>query len=114
MAIVSIWTREANLLLQKDKRVLLVLIVASLVSGCADYMNHRDSITFGLGNAVEANQAIHTQDPFPPQAERTRIASDGKVIRRVVTEYQNGGSVVVQPVPAMAANGTAGGAALGK
>nr|WP_196776301.1 MULTISPECIES: hypothetical protein [Rhizobium] len=98
------------MLLQKDRRVLLVLIVVSLVSGCADYMNHRDSITFGLGNAVEANKAIHTQDPFPPQAQRTRIASDGKVIRRVVNEYQTGGSVNMQPAPAMA---TANGAAVG-
>ena len=114
MAIVSIWTREANLLLQKDKLVLLVLVVASLVSGCADYMNHRNSITFGLGNAVEANKAIHIQDPFPPEAQRTQIASDGKVICRVVTEYQNGGSVIVQPAPAMATNGASNGSAVGK
>jgi hypothetical protein len=91
--------------LQNAKRALLVLAAASLASGCADYMNHRDSITFGLGNAMEANKAIHTEDPFPPEAQRTRIASDGKVIRRVVTEYQNGGSVIIQPSPAMAANG---------
>jgi hypothetical protein len=93
------------LLLQNAKRVLFVLAAAGLASGCADYMNHRDSITFGLGNAVEANKAIHIEDPFPPEAQRTRIASDGKVIRRVVTEYQNGGSVIIQPSPAMAANG---------
>jgi hypothetical protein len=93
------------LLLQNAKRVLLVLAAAGLVSGCADYMNHRDSITFGLGNAVEANKAIHIEDPFPPEAQRTRIASDGKVIRRVVTQYQNGGAGVIQPSPAMGANG---------
>ncbi|OWW04105.1 hypothetical protein ATY81_17420 [Rhizobium sp. R72] len=95
-------------MLQNAKRALLV-IVAGLASGCADYMNHRDSITFGLGNAVEANKAIHIEDPFPPEAQRTRIASDGKVIRRVVTEYQNGGAVIVQPSPAMSANGTTNG-----
>ncbi|PKA43903.1 hypothetical protein CWR43_09170 [Rhizobium sullae] len=100
-------------MLQKDKRVLLVLIAASLVSGCADYMNHRDSITFGLGNAMEANKAIHTEDPFPPEAQRTHIASDGKVIRRVVTDYQNGGSVIA-PTAGMAVNGTSNGAAIGQ
>ncbi|MBA8834500.1 hypothetical protein GGE50_005203 [Rhizobium leguminosarum] len=93
------------MLLQNAKRVLFLLAAAGLASGCADYMNHRDSITFGLGNAVEANKAIHIEDPFPPEAQRTRIASDGKVIRRVVTQYQNGGMGVVPPSPAMGANG---------
>lgn len=98
------------MLLQNAKRVLLVLAAAGLASGCADYMNHRDTITFGAGNAMEANKAIHTEDPFPPEAQRTRIASDGKVIRRVVTEYQNGGAGVIQPSPAMEANGASSGA----
>ena len=97
-------------MLQNAKRVLFVLAAAGLASGCADYMNHRDSITFGLGNAVEANKAIHIEDPFPPEAQRTRIASDGKVIRRAVTQYQNGGVGVIQPSPAMEANGASSGA----
>ncbi|ACI57660.1 ABC-type uncharacterized transport system auxiliary subunit [Rhizobium leguminosarum] len=92
-------------MLQNAKRVLLVLAAAGLVSGCADYMNHRDTITFGAGNAMEANKAIHTEDPFPPEAQRTHIASDGKVVRRVMTEYQNGGVGVIEPSPAMGANG---------
>ncbi|KKZ85230.1 hypothetical protein B5K05_32845 [Rhizobium phaseoli] len=96
-------------MLQNAKRVLFVL-AAGLVSGCADYMNNRDTITFGVGNAVEANKAIHIEDPFPPEAQRTQIASDGKVIRRVVTQYQNGGVGVVQPSPAMGANGASNGA----
>ncbi|MGO7032431.1 hypothetical protein ACCS91_01130 [Rhizobium ruizarguesonis] len=98
------------MLLQNAKRVLFVLAAAGLASGCADYMNHRDSITFGLGNAMEANKAIHTEDPFPPEAQRTWIASDGKVIRRVVTQYQNGGAGVIQPSSAMGANGASSGA----
>ncbi|MBB2708910.1 hypothetical protein N2597_23615 (plasmid) [Rhizobium sophoriradicis] len=97
-------------MLQNAKRVLLVLATAGLASGCADYMNNRDSITFGVGNAVEANKAIHIEDPFPPEAKRTRIASDGKLIRRVVTQYQNGGLGVVQPSPATGANGASNGA----
>ena len=97
-------------MLQNAKRILLVLAAAGLATGCADYLNHRDTITFGVGNAVEANKAIHIQDPFPPEAQRTQIASDGKVIRRVVTQYQNGGLGVVQPSPAMGANGASNGA----
>lgn len=61
-----------------------------MLTGCADYLNHRDSVTFGLGNAVEANKGIHTVDPFPPEAWRTHIDSDGKVIYRAVKDYQSG------------------------
>ena len=78
------------MLLRKNSRVLLVLAAASLASGCADYLNHRDSITFGLGNAVEANKGIHIQDPFPPVAQNTRIITDGKTVQRVMREYHGG------------------------
>ncbi|MDK1375447.1 MULTISPECIES: pilus assembly protein [unclassified Sinorhizobium] len=90
---------EANLPLRKDKSALLVMAAASLLSGCADYLNHRDSITFGLGNAVEANKGIHTQDPFPRVAYNTRIPSDGKVINRVIRNYQGAGQNGAAPTP---------------
>lgn len=91
--------------LRKSKRTLLVLAIASLVSSCADYMNHRDSITFGLGNAAEANKAIHTQDPFPRVAQNTRIATDGKVVHRVIRSYQGGGGAPAFVIPPAGAGG---------
>jgi hypothetical protein len=112
MATASISTWEAILLLPNNKRVLLVLAVASLASGCADYMNHRDTITFGAGNAVEANKGIHIENPFPPVAQNTHINSDGRVIYKVVRDYQAGGqstaqpSAVILPVQTMGTNGT--------
>lgn len=115
MATVSISMWEATLLLQKNKRVFLVLAAASLVSGCADYLNHRDSITFGLGNAVEANKGIHIQDPFPQVAQNTRITSDGKVIYKVIRNYQGGQTAatppmaVVMPVVTTGTNGAGNG-----
>lgn len=85
--------------LRRSKRLFLVLAAASLISGCADYMNHRDSITFGLGNAVEANKAIHTQDPFPRVAQNTHIATDGKVVHRAIRSYQGGGGAPAVVIP---------------
>ncbi|WP_375293087.1 hypothetical protein [Ensifer sp. ENS10] len=99
-------------MLRRSKRAILVLAATSLVSGCADYMNHRDSITFGLGNAVEANKGIHIQDPFPRAAQNTRIAADGKVVSRVIRGYQGGGgspAVVIPPPAQMGGNGAASG-----
>lgn len=100
------------MLLLRNKRAFLLLAATSLISGCADYMNHRDSITFGLGNAVEANKGIHTQDPLPRVAQNTHIATDGKVVNRAIRGYQAGGgapALVIPPVPGTGNNGSASG-----
>jgi hypothetical protein len=57
---------------------LIICLAAVFLTSCADYMNHRDSITFGLGNAMEANKAIHTSDPFNPQSQNVKIYADGR------------------------------------
>jgi len=86
--------------LRRSKHVLLALAATSLISGCADYLNHRDSITFGLGNAVEANKGIHTQDPFPRVAQNTHIATDGKTINKVMRGYNGAGPSASAAMPA--------------
>ncbi|WP_198294133.1 pilus assembly protein [Ensifer sp. BR816] len=101
MAIVSIWMWEAQLSFPRSKRVLMVIAAAGFLSSCADYLNHRDSITFGLGNAVEANKGIHTQDPFPRAAYNTQISSDGKVIHRAIRTYQGGAQTSAPPPSAV-------------
>ncbi|WP_248157103.1 hypothetical protein [Roseibium sediminicola] len=58
--------------------VFFLVLPAVLLAGCADYMSHRDTVTFGAGNAMEANMAIHTAQPFPPRAYDTNIERDGK------------------------------------
>ncbi|WP_058321440.1 hypothetical protein [Sinorhizobium sp. GL28] len=92
-------------MLLRSRRALLVLAATSLVSGCADYMNHRDTITFGVGNAVEANKAIHIQDPFPRVARNTHIATDGKVVHRAIRSYQGGGGAPAFVIPPAGAGG---------
>lgn len=101
MATVSILMWEANLPLQRSKRAFLVVAAMGLLSGCADYLNHRDTITFGLGNAVEANKGIHIKEPFPRVAQNTHIPSDGKVINRVMRTYQGGGQTSAPPPSAV-------------
>lgn len=59
--------------LSRKNKALVFIILVSGLSGCADYMNHRDSVTLGAGNAPEANTAIHTINPFPPEAANTTI-----------------------------------------
>jgi hypothetical protein len=59
--------------LSRRSNALACAVLLSSLSACADYLNNRDSVTLGAGNAAEANTAIHTINPFPPEASNTTI-----------------------------------------
>ena len=56
----------------RNKAVALLLGLG-LLSGCADYLNRRDSVSLRAGDAVEGNSAIHIINHAPPGAD-DRIA----------------------------------------
>ena len=91
-------------------RAFAALAACLLASGCADYMANRDTVTLGVGNAMEANVGIHTIDPFPREAWETDIDGDGKIVARAQRIYLRGG-VPVAGAPAGPAGAGAGGAA---
>jgi hypothetical protein len=70
-----------------QRNSLIALAAALMLGGCADYMNNRDSVTLGAGDAMEANIGIHTIDPFPPQAKNTRIRVDGEKVQQAYERY---------------------------
>ncbi|TPM03764.1 pilus assembly protein [Mesorhizobium sp. B2-3-11] len=84
----------------RNRTAAAVLGACLLMSGCADYMAHRDSVTLGLGDAPQANIGIQTINPFPPGAWNTRIGGDGRVVARAQQRYAP--TAVVVPVPAVA------------
>lgn len=53
-------------------KLALALALLCTVSGCADYLNRRDSITLGAGDAPAANSMIHTVNHFPSNASNTQ------------------------------------------
>lgn len=56
----------------------LVLVMAvAAVAGCADYLNNNDRVAIRAGNAPEANSAIQTIQPWPPEAYDTDIEFGG-------------------------------------
>ena len=65
----------------------LALISLLVLAGCADYMNNRDSITLGAGNATEANRGIHTVKPFPANAHDTRINVEAEKTEQARQRY---------------------------
>jgi len=48
-----------------------LVATAVLAGGCADYMNHRDTVALAAGDSVSANRAIETIDPWPRGVNRT-------------------------------------------
>ncbi|WP_078707714.1 hypothetical protein [Consotaella salsifontis] len=67
---------------------IVLIAAASLIAGCSEYTDHRDSITLGAGNAPAANLALQTENPFPPDRNTTAIHADGKRAVTVVKSYQ--------------------------
>lgn len=75
-------------MLSARNRAWAALAGSLLLGGCADYLSNRDSVTLGVGNAVEANVGIHTIDPFPPEAADTDIDGDGVAVARAQRIYR--------------------------
>lgn len=64
--------------------------LALLLGGCSElYYARRDTMTPSSGNAVSANIAVHTIDPWPRYASRTDESSSGERLQRAVERYRN-------------------------
>lgn len=77
-------------------------LIAIALAGCADpglYLDRRDSIALGAGDAVAADAALQTIDPWPPQSANTRIAENGQRMQSAVERYRT--NAVTQPVDPM-------------
>jgi hypothetical protein len=86
-------------------RLAIVAGLAALATGCIDYTNRYEGVTLATGDAVYANRAIQTIDPWPQTAFRTTIPSDGQRVMRGMNRYTppangNGATPVIIPVPA--------------
>lgn len=80
------------------KRIGLAGISLPLFAGLAacfdeEHYTRRDFVTGGAGNAVAANQAIQTIDPWPKEAKNTDIQVDGKRLGTAVVRYQQNKSL---------------------
>ncbi len=74
-------------------------LTGSLLAGCSDpglYFDRRDAIALGAGDAVAANAAMQTIDPWPPQSGNTHIASNGQKMQSAIERYRT--NTVTPPV----------------
>ena len=78
------------------------VLLAITLTGCADpglYLDRRDSIALGAGDAVATDAALQTIDPWPPQSMNTRIVENGQRMQSAVERYRT--NAVTQPVDPM-------------
>lgn len=76
--------------------------LGALLAGCSDpglYLDRRDSIAFGSGDAIAANKAEQMYDPWPPHSGNTNIAYTGQRAASAVERFRN--STVTQPIDPM-------------
>lgn len=71
--------------------VVLTTIVAAgvAVSACRDdILNRDDTVVRSAGSAMRGNAAVHTIDPWPPGASRTRQNTDATKTTNAVEVYR--------------------------
>ncbi|HZP71371.1 MAG TPA: hypothetical protein VFB29_15650 [Pseudolabrys sp.] len=73
----------------KAIRTIAVATVLAALCGCSEYLDRRDTISRSGGNAVAANVATHTVDPWPRASANRDIAFNGARIESAFARYRN-------------------------
>jgi hypothetical protein len=71
-------------------RVAAASALALLAASCTEYLERRETIALHAGNAVAANRAIHTVDPWPAASARTDIETSGRRVVDAIERYEAG------------------------
>jgi hypothetical protein len=67
------------------------IVLGTSLTGCSDqYLDRRDSIALGAGDAIEGNKVSEIVDPWPPGSGNTNIAFNGEKMQSAVQRYRTG------------------------
>jgi hypothetical protein len=69
-------------------KALFILIAVVPLAGCSEYLDRKDTVFFGAGNAVETNIVTEVRDPWPLHAAQKNIAFSGDRMQRAVERYR--------------------------
>jgi hypothetical protein len=83
-------------------RACILIAAAVAVSGCSEYVDRRDTLFLGAGEAVQTNIITHQIDPWPAHARSRDMPFNGRRFANVVDSYEC--------PPAAGGGGAAGGA----
>lgn len=72
-----------------SRAVSLTVLLASLLAGCSDlYFDRRETIAFDGGDAVAANAAQQTVNPWPRNSFNNHLAFNGQRMQHAVECYR--------------------------
>jgi len=81
-----------------------LVTLGAMLAGCSDlYLDRRDAIAFGAGDAVAANQMAQMYDPWPRQGGNVNFATNGQRMQSAVARYRTGNATT--PADPMALQG---------
>jgi hypothetical protein len=67
----------------------LALAATTLLGACTDmYLDRRDTVSFGAGDAVAVNKVTHMVDPWPVRAGDRNIPHDGERMQAAAERYR--------------------------
>jgi len=79
---------------------LAAVVLTGALCGCSEmYFDHREGVSLGAGDAVAANEAMQTIDPWPARSANPNIAANGQRMQSAVERYRT--NIVTQPVDPM-------------
>ncbi len=63
--------------------------LGAMLGGCSDiYMDRSDQIGLSAGDAIAANNAMQTSDPWPAHSGNTNLAFNGQKMQTAVERYR--------------------------
>ncbi|PSJ57644.1 hypothetical protein [Pseudaminobacter soli (ex Li et al. 2025)] len=92
--------------MSRNSALIIVAAAAALLSGCADYLNHYDTVTLAAGDAQKYNMLLHTADPFNPAARDNHFTTSGRKVEAVLLGPPR--PLAAAPAADAGANGDAG------
>ena len=67
----------------------LALAATTMLGACTDmYLDRRDTVSFGAGDAVAVNKVTHMVDPWPVRAGDRNIPHDGERMAAAAERYR--------------------------
>ena len=69
------------------RRLALAAVLATL-GGCSEYLDRRDTIALGAGNAIATDKVTHMVDPWPRASANRDIAFNGNKMESAFERYR--------------------------
>ena len=66
----------------------LIVLAALHLAACDNYMDRRDTVTFGAGDAVAANKAMQIIDPWPQSARTIQHGVSGEQAEAIMEKFR--------------------------